>query len=108
MSSSALAISTAQKETLWRERIARQRTSGKTIAVFCQEEDLGKSTFSNWRRRLLAIEAGQKSGAAGAPFLDLGALKTMRPGGGVPHEPAGRVEVHLELGGGVVLHIARH
>ena len=113
MSTSIGTINAVQNEALWRERIARQEASGKTIAVFCLEEGVGKSTFSNWRRRLRAIEvavAAQKSSALGAPFLDLGALKPRGPDGSdrVPYESAGAVEVRLELGGGVVVHIARH
>ena len=102
-----------QNESLWRERIARQEASGKTIAVFCLEEGVGKSTFSNWRRRLRAVEvavAAQKCSAVAAPFLDLGALKPRGPDGGdsAPYEFAGALEVRLELGGGVVVHIGRH
>ncbi len=113
MSTSTGAMNALQNESVWRERIARQEASGKTIAVFCLEEGVGKSTFSNWRRRLRAVEvavAAQKSSAVAAPFLDLGALKPKGPHGGnrVPYESAGAVEVRLELGGGVVVHIARH
>ena len=113
MNSSILAINAARKESLWRERIARQEASGKTVAVFCLEEGVCKSTLSYWRRRLRAVEvavAAQKSSPVAAPFLDLGALKTMRPSGGdrVAYESAAAVELRLELGGGVVLHIARH
>lgn len=74
MSSSALAIKTAQNESIWRERLARQAASGKTIAVFCREEGVGKSTLSYWRRRLGVVDAapGQKLATVAAPFLDLG------------------------------------
>ena len=117
MSRSAPATNTAQKKTRWLERIARQRASGKTIAAFCLEENLGKSTFSYWRRRLgvgtVAAAAGRKRTAQAAPFLDLGPIKAMRPaelaeGKGVAHESSAGVELRLELGGGVVLHLTRH
>ena len=81
MSRSAPATSTAQKEEAWRERIARQRASGKTIAAFCEEENLGKSTFSYWRRRLgvapVATRVARKRTAQAAPFLDLGPIKAV-------------------------------
>ncbi len=113
MNSSIRAINAAQNESLWRERIARQEASGKTIALYCLEEGVGKSTFSNWRRRVRAVEvavAAQKPSAGAAPFLDLGALKAMGSHGGdrVPYESAGALEVRLELGGGVMLHTSRH
>jgi len=113
MSASIGTINAVQNEALWRERIARQEASGKTIAVFCLEEGVGKSTFSNWRRRVRAAEvavAAQKPSAVAAAFLDLGGLKAMGSHGGdrVPYESAGAFEVRLELGGGVVVHISRH
>jgi len=117
MSRSAPATSTAQKEEAWRERIARQRASGKTIAAFCEEENLGKSTFSYWRRRLgvapVATRVARKRTAQAAPFLDLGPIKGVRPaesvgGKGVEYESSAGVELRLELGGGVVLHLTRH
>ena len=117
MSRSALAISTAQKETRWLERIVRQRASGKTIAAFCLEENLGKSTFSYWRRRLgvgtVAAAAGRKRTARSAPFVDVGPIKAVRPaelatGEGMADESTAGVELRLELGGGVVLHLTRH
>jgi len=48
-----------------------------------------------------------------APFLDLGPIKAVRPpeiggGKGLEHESSGGVELRLELGGGVVLHLTRH
>src|SRR6266481_3105232 len=103
MSATALVMTTAQKESIWRERIARQKASGNTIAAFCEQENLGKSTFSYWCRRLGVAGAtpARKCRTVGAAFVDAGPIKAVR----LP-EIAG-VEVHLELGGGVVLHIAR-
>lgn len=114
MNPSTIVCSAAQKEALWRERLAQQRASGKTIAAYCQEHHIGKSTLSYWRRRLKAAKGkqGRKVSTVTAPFVELSALKTVRPAvwssrQGAPDEMAGGLEVHLELGGGVVLHIAR-
>jgi transposase-like protein len=105
----------AQNAALWRERVARHTASGKTIANFCREEGIGKSTLSNWRRRLGVAGAGALATATGTAFLDLGPVKAVTPlappasrtsaAGDAP--PAG-LELRLELGHGVVLHIARH
>lgn len=36
----------------WRERIAKQKRSGKTIAQFCKEQGLTEQSFYGWRKRL--------------------------------------------------------
>ena len=114
---SASAIRTARNESLWRERLARQAGSGKTIAVFCREEGVGKSTLSYWRKRLGMVGAapGQKLAAVAAPFLDVGPVKAARwqqhsasPAGNATDLLPANIELRLELGNGVVLHIARH
>ena len=118
MISSAFAKRTAQNESIWRERIARRAASGKTIATFCDEEKVGKSTFSYWRRRLVAVDAaampGRKPTAVAVPFVDLGRIKATKPihssplTSSTPVESAASIELRVELGNGVVLHIARH
>lgn len=114
---STFAIKTARNESIWRERLARQAASGKTIAVFCREEGVGKSTLSYWRRRLGVVGAngGQKLAAVAAPFLDVGRVKAARwrqhstsPADNAFEPSSASIDLRLELGGGVVLHIARH
>lgn len=112
----ASAIRTARNESIWRERVVRQRASGKTIAVYCREEGIGSSTLSAWRKRLgvVGATAQQKPAAVAAAFLDLGPVKAAKPWrhptlltGVRPNESAASVELRLDLGHGVVLHIAR-
>ena len=105
MISSEYSSRAAQNASLWRERVARHAASGKTIAVFCREEGIGKSTLSNWRRRLGVAGAGAPAPVTGTPFLDLGPVKAATPP--LPAALAS-IELRLELGHGVVLHIARH
>jgi hypothetical protein len=114
---SASAVRTARNESIWRQRLARQAASGKTIAEFCGEEGVGKSTLSYWRKRLGVVDAapGQKLAAVAAPFLDVGQVKAARwqqhsasPAGNAPALWPASIELRLELGDGVVLHIARH
>lgn len=112
MSTSEFAVKAAQNALLWRERLARHAASGKTIAQFCREEGVGKSTMSYWRRRLGV--AGGRSPAVRAPFLDAGPVATASSGqayaslrGDSANEAPTRIELRLELGDGVVLHIAR-
>ena len=107
---------TVRNESIWRERIARHAASGKTIADFCCEEGIGKSTLSYWRRRLGVVGAtvGQKLPTVVTPFVEVGRVKAARwqqcaaPADKVSDRLTGGIELRLELGGGVVLHIARH
>ena len=117
MSSSALVVRTAQIESIWRERIARQAASGRSVAAFCRDENLAESTLYYWRKRLgaaVAARRAQRSTAVATPFLDLGPIKTATPIHSPPlaydtaNPSVAAIEVRLELGGGVVLHIARH
>jgi transposase-like protein len=114
---STFATRTARNESIWRERLARQAASGKTIAVFCHEEGVGKSTLSYWRRRLGVVDegGGQELAAVAAPFLDVGRVKAARwrqhsasPADSASELSSASIELRLELGNGVVLHIARH
>lgn len=113
---SASAVRTARNESIWRKCVSRQAVSGKTIAVFCREESIGKSTLSYWRKRLGVVDAaaGQKRAAAAAPFLDLGlvkAVKAQRHAASLADHPPGLapagLELRLELGEGVVLRLTR-
>lgn len=117
MSISEIAIREAHNESIWRERIARHASSGKTIADFCREEGIGKSTLSYWRRRLgvARTTVGQKLPKVATPFVEVGRVKaarwqqpSVRPANKVSDLLTGGIELRLELGGGVVLHLARH
>lgn len=106
----------ARNETLWRERVARQATSGKTKAEFCREQGIGQSTLSYWRKRLgfAGTAAGQTQAAMNAPFLDVGPVSVVKPPpqyalaqADTPNPSANGVHLRLELGNGIVLHIVR-
>jgi transposase-like protein len=119
MSTTEYSTRAAQNASLWRERVARHVGSGKTIAAFCREEGIGKSTLSHWRRRLGVAGIVATAPAAGTAFLDLGPVKaspvkavTTPPSPASLTGPArdglASLELRLELGHGIVLHIARH
>ena len=83
----------------WREVLTRFADSGLEVEAFCAQETLSVSSLRRWRR-LLADEVpraadlpppGEPSG-----FVDAGLL------GG-----QGRLELRLDLGGGVILHLSR-
>jgi len=108
----------------WRALLAQQAVSGLTIGAFCRKVSVSTASFYRWRELL------QKNGDSGmaaavtdrvpavtalagtAPhptpdFVDLGALEDLAAP--VPRDDAAlpRVELRLELGGGVVLHLVR-
>ena len=84
----------------WETVFARFAASGLGIEPFCAREGLSESSFRRWRS--LLGEPSTRSAAAQAMeppgFVDAG---TVRLGGG------GRLEIKLDLGEGVVLHLTR-
>lgn len=93
-----------RSEATWRELFAQQTASGLTVAQFCDGEGINVSLFRRWRLALKGSKSRTEpmpqvktSNAVAAPFIDLGGLRS----GGE------RFEVRLELGGGMVLSLAR-
>lgn len=83
----------------WRALLARQAESGLTVKAFCERESVKPASFYQWRAKLgeassapPAVEAMTTAG-----FVDLGTLSAR----------ASRFELRLDLGGGVLLHLAR-
>jgi len=94
-------------ENVWREVVNRFAQGDESVSAFCQREGLSTNTFHRWRARLAAGEAPRsgasptKAADASTPrFVELGALCT-------PPAGAGRLELKLDLGAGVVLHVVR-
>lgn len=98
-------------EAAWQELLVRFEEGDETIQAFCEREGVSKSTFNRRRsRRAMAHhEAGTCAPGEGAKavghsgFVDLGALCAPRAGEAGP----GRLELTLDLGGGVTLRVAR-
>jgi hypothetical protein len=97
----------------WREVLERFAAAGMTVGEFCGRERLSPSSFYRWRDRLQTASthavAPRQPRAAGvavppsaAHFIELGSLASSRNIGG------SGLELHLDLGGGVVLRITRH
>jgi transposase-like protein len=92
-----------RSEATWRELFARHASSGVSVLEFCRAEGVNPGVFRRWRSMLngggLPGAKPQARAAAKAvtPFIDIGAV-----GAG-----SSRMEVRLELGGGVVLTVAR-
>lgn len=41
-------------ESVWRQRLQRQSTSGLSISAFCAQEGVSSTSFHTWKRRLAA------------------------------------------------------
>ena len=93
----------SSKEVEWRRRLARFAASGQTLRQFCQAEAVSAAGFYRWSKWLgRAAVAPMPSG-----FIDVGAMP-MAPQKAAKVDPASAaLEVRLELGHGLVLHIVR-
>ena len=93
----------------WRELLQRFDASGISVGEFCKRERLSKATFQRWRARLMAevvrpTAAMSESSGEQAPtsFIDLGSL-----GGATSAAVTARLDLKLDLGGGLTLHLVR-
>jgi hypothetical protein len=87
----------------WRGVLARFAASGLTAVAFCEREGVSSKSLYRWRSRLGSapdqLPARKVVGVTNtvAGFVDLGTLSS-------PHS---RLELRVDLGGGVILQIAR-
>jgi hypothetical protein len=58
------------KEQFWREAVARQASSGLSVRVFCQQEQLRCSESYHRADKLLSYVSGQKSQAVAKNDLE--------------------------------------
>ena len=96
----------------WREVFRRFDGSGDSVVGFCRREGLNTSSFRRWRKRLettaTTSTAQMQAQEAREPtrqppvasFIEMGSM-------GAASAAAARLEVRLELGGGVVLQLVR-
>ena len=88
-------------ESQWRALLSRFSGSGLTVAAFCERESVSTAGFHRWRERIQEHEGGEMNVAPGAPaFLDLGCLEASA-------SRAARIDLRLDLGGGLTLHLVR-
>ena len=120
MSKRASGLVGAQRETAWRDRLARFAASKLTVQAFCLNEAVSVASFYLWRTRLRNSQGKSLTApraapmAAASPFIDLGSVRhrDISPTASVDppaahHQPSA-INIRLDLGGGMVLHIARH
>ena len=86
----------------WRAVLGQFKDSGLTEAAFCASACVSVASLQRWRRLLDGDSGRSRCGDAAAGFVDLGLIEPAR-GTAAPS----RLELTLDLGGGVVLHLAR-
>ena len=79
-----------ENQRLWRSRLRRFKTSGLTVAEFCEVEEISVASFYQWRKRLAAEIADSGSSL---PFVPVQ----------VTPAPVAAVEIHLPNGARVCL-----
>jgi len=96
----------------WREVLERFATSNESVRQFCGREGLSTETFRRWRVRLAAT-SGQTAASLGeckpgaAHFVDLGSLGAEPTSSAVSTGSPRRLELKLDLGGGMTLVLVR-
>ena len=91
-----------RKEGEWRALLARYATSGLGTEGFCEREGINTANFHRWRRRF------KGSGPRTQPvvrhkapvFVDAGVMGTLLG-------RTARLDLRLDLGEGLVLHLVR-
>lgn len=90
-------------ESAWREVLGRFDQEGTGIGEFCRNEGLCVSSFHRWRARLVTPALDQSVPTPLTPqpggFVDLGSIDRS--------DAPSRWDIRLDLGEGVVLHLAR-
>lgn len=92
-----------RSEREWGVLISRFERSGLSVGVFCRRELVSEASFYRWRNLL----NGARTADAPPPrvptpaFVDLGALTPASV-----HRPP--LELKLDLGDGLILHLVRH
>ncbi|MES2262771.1 MAG: IS66 family insertion sequence element accessory protein TnpB [Pseudomonadota bacterium] len=94
----------SRKQIEWRQRLARFAACGQGVKLFCQAESVSEATFHRWRKQL--TEDGDGTPEVG--FIDVGLLAAPPASPPARDDQVGAaVEIRLDLGHGLVLHIVR-
>ena len=88
----------------WQTIFERRAASGLSIAAFCQREGIAQSSYARWRT--LLVPAGHDAGVA-VSRDDMGFVDAGHLGSRATAETSERLDLTLELGHGIVLHVVR-
>lgn len=100
----------------WRELVWEHRRSGLSLARFCEQVSASTSAFLRWRKQFRDLPAPEGRAKAVQGKAQTGKRDVVTSREDAPHfvEIAapmracdGAVKIRLELGGGIVLEVAR-
>ena len=95
-----------RNDTQWRALLSRFSTSGLSVAAFCEREAVSTASFYRWRGLIGRHDGGETVAVPSkSAFVDLGTLGTPPS---APISFAAALDLRLDLGGGVTLHLVRH
>ena len=102
MTQAVQARGAGRSEGEWRGLLSRHAASGLSVEAFCRREGISKASFYRWRSLLDGwgkqdVPAGRRSTGG---FIDAGSLGSVPAG-------APKLDLKLDLGGGLVLHLVR-
>jgi hypothetical protein len=89
----------------WRARLDRFAKDRQTVVAFCAAERVSVPAFYYWRKRLGS--EGLPATHATVGFIDAGAVRPDGAAAVAAAAPVHGLEVRLDLGGGLLLHIVR-
>ena len=90
-----------RNEAQWRSLLSRFSDSGLSVSAFCRREAVSTASFYRWRGLIDRHDGGEALAVRSEPaFVDLGTLRG-ESARGAP------VELRLDLGGGLSLHLVR-
>ena len=94
-----------RNDAQWRAMLSRFSTSGLSVSAFCEREAVSTASFYRWRGLLEQHDNGKGVGVENkSAFVDLGTLGTPPI---APNAVATPFDLHLDLGGGLSLHLVR-
>lgn len=93
-----------RSEGEWWSLLARQQTGGLGVKAFCRSERISAASFYRWRSLLKdggdSLSRGEVVVGKRAAFVDLGTLRSR-------DTQQARIEITLDLGDGLTLHLVR-
>lgn len=91
---------TRRSREAWQALLKRHDAQGGSVSAFCERESISVASYYRWRGLIGATSPlpAPTSSEPGA-FLDLGHLPASQPGP--------RLDLKLDLGGGLMLHLVR-
>lgn len=81
----------AERAEFWRAMMEAYKSSGMTVAVFCQQEGLTTSSYYLWRKQLARMDADLSPGEKAKPAVPSGRARFARQR--KDNDPIGFVEV---------------